>query len=223
MPTTRMLVLAVVRLLQPVHGYDVRRELLSWRADDWANVKPGSIYGALKTLQRDGLVAVEGVGQDGARPERTTYRMTAEGEKVFGDLLREALWSTEQPKHPYYATVSLLPYASRDDVIAALRSRILKFEADLIFLEREVQQVLEGSGNPLEDRPHHVADNIQLAADHTRADLEWSRNTLRRIESGELDVWDAEPYPSMGPRRREPDPNEGWSRQRQRIRARKPR
>ena len=33
-----MLILGVVRWCQPVHGYDVRRELLSWHADEWANL-----------------------------------------------------------------------------------------------------------------------------------------------------------------------------------------
>lgn len=188
-PTTRLLVLALVRLLQPVHGYDVRRELLSWHADDWANVKPGSVYGALNTLERDGLIAVEGVGQDGARPERTSYRLTPEGDKVLGELIRAGLWSAEQPKHPYHAAVALFPFAARDDVIAALRSRILKFEADLGFFEREEQRILAGSGDPIETQPHHVADAVALSAAHTRADLDWSRKTLQRIESGELDVW----------------------------------
>ncbi|WP_297611491.1 hypothetical protein [Nocardia sp.] len=30
-PATRLLVLSVVRMLGPVHGYDVRRESLSWQ------------------------------------------------------------------------------------------------------------------------------------------------------------------------------------------------
>ena len=193
-----MLVLAVVRLLQPVHGYDVRRELLSWHADEWANVKPGSVYGALNTLQRDGLISVEGVAQDGARPERTSYRLTAEGEKVLADLIRDGLWSAEQPKHPYYATVALFPFAPRADVTAALRSRILKFEADLVFLEREERRILSGTGNPVEAEPFHVADAIALAAAHTRADLEWTRRTLQRIEDGVLDVWSTAPYEVLG-------------------------
>ncbi|MEV6767925.1 PadR family transcriptional regulator [Nocardia sp. NPDC051030] len=188
-PTTRLMVLAVVRLLQPVHGYDVRRELLSWHADDWANVKPGSVYGALNTLQRDGLISVEEVGQDGARPERTTYRLTAEGEKEFGEMLREALFAADQLKHPYFASVALFPHAPKADVLAALRSRILKFESDLVFLDREQERILAGSGNPSEAEPFHVADAMRLQADHVRADLEWSKRTVRRIESGELDVW----------------------------------
>lgn len=184
-----MLVLAVTRMLQPVHGYDVRRELLSWRAENWANVKPGSIYGALKTMQRDGLIAVDGVGQDGARPERTTYRVTPEGEKVFGEMVRESLWSAELLRHPYAAAVSMFPQAPREEVVAALRSRILKFEAEIVQMEREESRILAGSGDPTETEPHHVADAVRLAADHMRADLNWSRKTLARIESGELDVW----------------------------------
>ena len=39
-----MMILGLVQWMQPVHGYDVRRELLSWSADKWANVQPGSIY-----------------------------------------------------------------------------------------------------------------------------------------------------------------------------------
>lgn len=68
MSSTQLLVLGVVRKSEPVHGYDVRRTLLTWRADEWANVNPGSIYHALKTLTRDGFVRVAETGRHGARP-----------------------------------------------------------------------------------------------------------------------------------------------------------
>ncbi|WP_232072102.1 PadR family transcriptional regulator [Phytohabitans flavus] len=54
MSTTRMMILGLVSWMQPVHGYDVRRELLSWNADKWANVQPGSIYHALRKLTEEG-------------------------------------------------------------------------------------------------------------------------------------------------------------------------
>jgi len=88
MSSTRLLVLGVVRIFQPVHGYDVRRELLSWRVDQWANVAPGSIYNALKSMTRDALLEVVGTDQVGGRPERTTYRLTNDGENEFQALLR---------------------------------------------------------------------------------------------------------------------------------------
>jgi hypothetical protein len=37
---TRLLVLGAVHGLGHAHGYQVRRELLSWRADAWAKVAP---------------------------------------------------------------------------------------------------------------------------------------------------------------------------------------
>jgi len=87
MSTTRLLVLGAVRIFQPAHGYLVRRELVTWQVDDWANLNPGSIYNALRTLARDGLleeaeaeIAVGGTGP-GAR---VTYRLTPDG-VVFVD------------------------------------------------------------------------------------------------------------------------------------------
>ena len=52
--STRLLVLGCVRIFQPVHGYFLRRELVSWEVDQWAHVHPGSIYNALKSLTRCG-------------------------------------------------------------------------------------------------------------------------------------------------------------------------
>ena len=51
-----MMILGLVRWMQPVHGYDVRRELLSWNADKWANIAARSIYHALRKLTEEGLL-----------------------------------------------------------------------------------------------------------------------------------------------------------------------
>lgn len=85
--STRLLVLGAVRESGPVHGYNLRRQLLSIGANEWANVTPGSIYNALKTLVRESLLEVVGTDRQGARPERTMYRLTGEGEKAFQRLL----------------------------------------------------------------------------------------------------------------------------------------
>ena len=52
MSSTRLLILGAVRIFQPVHGYFVRRELLTWRVEQWAKINPGSIYNALRTLEQ---------------------------------------------------------------------------------------------------------------------------------------------------------------------------
>ena len=38
---TRLLLLGTVMLFEPVNGYQLRRELLSWQVEDWAHVNPG--------------------------------------------------------------------------------------------------------------------------------------------------------------------------------------
>jgi len=85
-----MLVLGVVHQHGQAHGYQVRRELLTWRADIWARVNPGSIYQALRTCTKNGLlepVATEAAGG----PERTVYRLTPDGETEFLHLVRVAV------------------------------------------------------------------------------------------------------------------------------------
>ena len=92
MSATRLLLLGTVRIFQPVHGYFVRRELLSWHADKWGKLNPGSIYNGLRSLARDGFVEEVGTEAQGGRPARTTYRLTDDGEDEFLRLLRDALW-----------------------------------------------------------------------------------------------------------------------------------
>jgi hypothetical protein len=50
MSATRLLILGVLRSKQPIHGYNVRRELESWQAERWAHIAYGSIYFALNKM-----------------------------------------------------------------------------------------------------------------------------------------------------------------------------
>ena len=68
MSATRLLLLGTVRIFQPVHGYFVRRELLSWYADAWAHVNPGSVYNGLRSLVREGFIAEVGTRRRAAGP-----------------------------------------------------------------------------------------------------------------------------------------------------------
>lgn len=133
--TTRLLVLGVVKLFQPVHGYEVRRELLSWRAQEWASVQPGSIYNALKTLTRDGLLEIASTDQVGGRPERTTYRLTPAGNEEFRTLLREEWWTVRPPIDPLMAAVSFLGEIPRAEAIAALEHRAAQVHGTIRHLQ----------------------------------------------------------------------------------------
>ncbi len=179
MSSTRLLVLGVVRIFQPVHGYDVRRELLSWQADDWANVAPGSIYNALKSMTRDGLLQIVGTSTVGGRPERTTYQLTPDGEHEFQNLLRRGLWTIEEPLDPLLPSLAFMWAMSRAEMIAALEHRIAVVEGKLKGIAFAIEQ---------HDDPYskdQVREMMRLGSARTAAEIPWAQQLLDRLERGE--------------------------------------
>lgn len=186
---TRLLVLGVIRLLQPIHGYDVRRELLSWRADDWANIAPGSVYGALRTLERDSWIEPVDTSREGARPARTTYQVTDEGEKEFHLLLNDTWAHARAEPHPLLPAVALLPFTDRDAVLRHLEARALDLEADLRRSRATIDHIQQGTGDPMTGEPYHVAEMVRLIAARTEAELTWTTQLITKLQSGDLDPW----------------------------------
>lgn len=213
-PRTRLLVLGVVRIFGPVHGYDVRRELLTWRMQDWMNIQPGSIYSALKTLEKDGLIApVEDAGGQGSgvtgsggpdvgeavdapastgSPKRP-YRVTAEGEKAFQAELRAAWWRVERAAEPLIPALCLLPFMPRAELIAAVGARVHQLGSDVEQLRFQRALIHDGATGADGGIPEHVREVLDFATARLEAEIAWSRTFLRRLEAGEY--WFAEEGP----------------------------
>ncbi|MGZ4520294.1 MAG: PadR family transcriptional regulator [Mycobacteriaceae bacterium] len=184
MSPTRLLVLGVVRFAQPVHGYDVRRELLSWHIEDAVNVKPGSIYSALKTLERDGHIVAVGRERAGGRPERTSYALTVEGEQEFQILLRTSWWGVEQPMEPLVPALCMLEEMSRAELIAALDSRIERLRgADRRseFLQATIAPGATGADGGI---PDHAREPMMLLQARARAEIDWATGFRQRLHAG---------------------------------------
>jgi DNA-binding PadR family transcriptional regulator len=186
--STRLLVLGAVRGSGPIHGYDVRRKLLSWEVDKWANVAPGSIYNALRTLTREGLLEIVGTGRQGARPERTTYQFTADGEKEFQQLLRDHVWHSRLPHHPLLVGLAFFRLLPREEFLRALTNRADELQAETEFLRSKLAMV-SGGENPAscEVVPFHVAESLRLVAALTKAEATWTRDIADRVRAGDFD------------------------------------
>lgn len=199
MSATRLLVLGAIRILQPVHGYQVRRELLSWRVEETANVKPGSIYGAIRTLEKDGAIAVHGRASAGGRPERTTYVLTGEGEQEFQLLLREAWWTLRAPAEPLIPALSLMLFMPRDELIRALQARISGLESQLeatAFMRATIKDGATGADGAI---PEHVREIFDFVTARMRGELDWSRDLQRRLRAGRYRFCGEEGFPVPGP------------------------
>ncbi|TDB75759.1 PadR family transcriptional regulator [Micromonospora sp. KC723] len=174
-----MMILGLVRWMQPVHGYDVRRELLSWNADKWANVQPGSIYHALRKLAEEGLLREVATEQVGARPARTTYEVTPKGEDEFETLLRGFWWRLHEVPDPFAAAFSFLPAMPPEEASAALRNRATQLRAGVEWMRASLQ-----SDWMREARPVHVAWMFELWSDRAEVEIAWCERVAERLDSG---------------------------------------
>lgn len=178
---TRLIVLGAVHQFQPVHGYFVRRELMTWHVDEWANMHAGSIYNALRTLKKDGYLLEDGTEIEGNRPERTTYTVTNEGEVEFLRLLRQTIWNVE-PFDTISATllVSFMYALTREEIVSALEHRIREIEARIKTNGFNVADVVQSSTTPL-----YVREIFQLSTARLQGEKEWTRTLLQRVKEGE--------------------------------------
>jgi DNA-binding PadR family transcriptional regulator len=180
------MILGLVQWMQPVHGYDVRRELLSWSADKWANIQPGSIYHALRKLSEEGLLREVATEQVSGRPARTSYEITEKGNAEFQSLLRGNWWSLADTADPFMAAFAFLPALPREEAASALRNRALQLRAG-------VQQLAAATkADWADNKPVYVTWMWELTIVRAEAEIAWCERTAKKIEAGE-------PYMPTGP------------------------
>jgi DNA-binding PadR family transcriptional regulator len=173
------MILGLVSWMQPVHGYDVRRELMSWGAEEWASIAPGSIYHALRKMTEEGLLDEVATEQVGTRPARTTYRVTAKGDTVYNDLLRRYWWEYDQPVDPFQAALAFLPGLPRDEAVAALRNR-----ARMLRTRAEGMKASLGGDWMRQSKPPHVGWMFERMILLMEAEIPWCERIASLIESG---------------------------------------
>jgi DNA-binding PadR family transcriptional regulator len=176
----RILVLGVVHQHGQAHGYQVRRELLGRRADLWAKVAPGSIYQALKTLAKHGLLEHVATEPGTAGPERAVYRITPDGETEYFHQLRLAITGPDRDQGPesLNAAFAFLHLLGRTEVADLLGYRVRALRARLV-------ELAPTTPDPFRDgTPPQVAALGELYRARLQADVDWSVELADRIRSG---------------------------------------
>lgn len=190
---TRMLLLGAVALFEPVNGYQIRRELVSWRVDTWAHVNPGSIYTGLTTLTRQGHLARHDLVDNGR--EVAVYELTAAGRGELRRLHLEALEEVDlHDRAAFTAAFSMLPLIDATDGLPALERRA----ATLATMVEELSEAVAATAPP------HAMRNRALWRDLAATELAWLRSALQDIADGVLAY-------GAGPRAWVPPPDDpGW-------------
>lgn len=158
-----------------------------WGADRWANVRPGSIYHALKKLNRDGLLAEVGTDQGSAGPERTVYELTPDGETEFFALLARALTTPQRGTEEFGAAVTFLTTFPRKQAIQLLTHRLTALEGLLASARHSVDTWTDLG------KPEHVAEIARFWALSEETNIRWTRELIERLERGEYRMADDGP------------------------------
>jgi DNA-binding PadR family transcriptional regulator len=175
---TTLTVLGAVVVFEPVNGYQLRRELLSWRVDQWASINPGSVYSMLSTLTRRGFVERHDL-EDGGR-QVAVYTSTDAGRQELRRLLCEALTRIE-PLSPltFHVALNLESMLPRSDALECLTRRLEAVRAT----RAEVRDSLDRLRST-PSAPPHVTDVLELQLRMVDVDEAWIGEHVARIRAG---------------------------------------
>ncbi|NWJ44294.1 MAG: PadR family transcriptional regulator [Chloroflexi bacterium] len=181
MSSIRVLILGVLKQRDTIHGYELRRELETWNAEQWANIAYGSIYFSLNKMTQEGLVEVVAIDQINNRPARTVYRITEKGIEEFYRLLRE-YWKDVKPViDPFQVALTFINALPKDEILGYFKHRINA-------LNGIVELLCDENSNKLLDpgTPRHILENLRLAADHMETEIRWIERAIGKVERDEL-------------------------------------
>ena len=171
-----MLLLGAVQLFEPVNGYQIRRELVSWRVDEWAHINPGSIYSGLETLARAGHLARHAL-VEGSRTV-TVYTTTEAGRDEFQRLFAEAVRVHDRGSARGFTTaLSLQPLVDRKVFLGLLEERLRAVDA--LLAEGEAL-----ASSPAGDLPPHLPPLIGLWQAQAATERSWLVDTIAGIRAG---------------------------------------
>ncbi|WP_042364283.1 PadR family transcriptional regulator [Streptacidiphilus neutrinimicus] len=163
----------------PRHPYEMAQVLRQRGKQASIKINFGSLYTVVQNLEKHGFIAAEGTERDGRRPERTVYGITETGRAEMRDWLSELL-SVPVKEYPQFeAGLSLAGSLPPDEVEALLRKRLAALD-DGVSVQAEV----------LEECRAVLPEIFLVEADYAltmqRAEAEWLRGLLRRMETNTL-------------------------------------
>lgn len=174
---TRLLVLGAVATFEPVNGYQIRRELLSWNVEEWAHIKPGSIYSSLSTLTGQGVLDRHEL-EDGGRTV-AVYTVTDDGRAELERLFSVALEKVDLLAPLAFQTaLTLIPLIDRQTFLVLARRRLASF--------RELDIVEGEMPDGAETAPPHIPAVFDLWTRVGVAERGWLEDFIARVEAGEF-------------------------------------
>lgn len=144
---TQLMVLGMIET-RPMSGYDIQMTLHQLDAENWSGVLVGSIYHALKKLEKDGYIEIDSIEQTGHR-QKAIYKITEKGSRYLKELIIESLKkSSASFPTSFYSAISFIDNIPKDQAKIALQEQKELLEKELFILEKgliEKEKALKGN------------------------------------------------------------------------------
>ncbi|WP_131742395.1 PadR family transcriptional regulator [Actinomadura roseirufa] len=167
--------------IKPMHPYEMASLMRDRAKDRDMPIKWGSLYTVVRNLEKHGFLAVEGSGREGARPERTVYRITDAGREELADWVRELIEVPEREYPRFEAGLSTLGALGPDETAELLRRRLGTMEREIA----EQREVLAGLADGA-DMPRIFLVELEYDLAMRQAEAEWVRGLLGELADGSL-------------------------------------
>lgn len=160
-----------------LHPYEMKRRLGAAMVECYLDVDVGTLYYAVRQLEREGAIsaiAKERVARGGTR---TTYRITDTGRAAFQDEIRRQFEAAGPVSSTLYAALLFLRHVEPEHLMQLVRQRIARTEAQLA----ELKPLREEMMPRLTGGAAHLFDHIE---GQRRFDRAWLGQLLSALGSG---------------------------------------
>lgn len=181
---------------QPRHPYEIGR-VIRERQIDFAVVPPRRLYHAIERLHQAGLVEPAETSREGKRPERTVYRITADGEEEFHAWLHELLTTPAREYPALMVALSFLPAIAAETGLHALQARATLLAGECASLRAKLAVLTT-------QLPRLVLLEIEYLLVLRQAELDWLQAVIADLRSGTL-AWDSSPLDRNSGPNQQPD------------------
>jgi len=161
------------------HPYEIKRRLRNAMVECYTDVDVGTLYYAIRQLEKNGLIKVvrrERVARGGMR---TVYGISASGKRRFQELLNEQFAAEGPVAETLYGALLFLQFSDLALVADMLRTRISR-ETQAV---REIAGMRKQLAQALATGSVHLLKHLEL---QHRLDRKWLQGLLADVESGRV-------------------------------------
>jgi DNA-binding PadR family transcriptional regulator len=157
------------------HPYEIKRRLQNAMVECYTDVDVGTLYYAVRQLEKDGLISAVGQERVARGGMRTVYRITEKGRVEFQDLLHKQFEQDGPVSQTLYGALLFLHLCDQEIVEGIVRKRIARLDEQIAKLgpvREQLRDVLSTGGK-------HLLRHLDR---QRRLDRNWLAGLLADIE-----------------------------------------